>query len=619
VALGVGIVVYQVVKVNARRRRQVALAGHVYHHDGSARPRARRGAEAPVDEQHGAAERLVSLVLGSGAHLWHNRPGVDVGGTWLPATSARRGLGTPVRPGLFVPAAEALYRQLLEIYALDPQLMAHFASYALVETEWRDLKVCCAALMLVQPRAGQPVRDADGSVLLYEDDYRAIGEAMVLWYQQGSRRMMTPKMVLRVGELLSVAEIAALNRQAGFADPAARKPPLGRWPKAARQWLAVRERNPYLMEGLVAAGYKQTVRQLARRIGYKPESERFFEVLGWQQRQADGGHRTVGLDGLELRKQERFDGLDEEQICERIIAEKLGFKETVGRLPAGTRITPAIMAALLPSLSDRDLRILTPTLESLGLLADDEVRARWEQAVQRSTDQRALNVARNVQSDELREKLESAADEAARAAVTDASAGHDVHVMFLIDHSASMRGAIEASKEALVRILAGFPPERLYIAAFNTVGRMLRPRAPTRAAVEHMLRAVHAQGGTVYSAGLRAFARESVMIPDDAKLVLLAVGDEAGEPGRVFADEMATLGYVPDAMALIVSTAGWRGRTVRDAAVELRVPYSEVSVGAFDDPYQITRVLTTLMEAPVAIGAGAWVERVLATPLLTRP
>ncbi len=57
-------------------------------------------------------------------------------------------------PGLFVPAAVKLYRQLLEIYKLNTDLMAHFASYALTQTDWRDLKVATCALMLVQKPRG---------------------------------------------------------------------------------------------------------------------------------------------------------------------------------------------------------------------------------------------------------------------------------------------------------------------------------------------------------------------------------------------------------------------------------------------------------------------------------
>lgn len=569
-------------------------------------------------EQRGAAERLLDLVLSSGAHLWHNRPGQAAGDMWLPAyrevPEAQR-----VRPGLFVPAATALYGNLLEIYELDPTLMAHFAGYALTETEWRDLKVCCAALMLVQPRSGRPVRDDDGTVAFLDDDFRAIGEAMILRYEQGSARMMTPKGVLRVAELLETPDIAELNRVAEFADPAGRKPPLGRWPSSARQWLAFRERNLPLLEGLVKSGYKETIKRIARKSGYRPASGLFFEVLGWPQKQAAAGHRTIGLDGLALRRRERFDGLSEAAICRRIVEEKLSYKEAVGRLPGGMGLTPAIMAALLPSLSDRELRLLTPTLESLGLLADEGIRGRWERAVRAATDQRALNIARNVHNRELREKLEEAADHAARAAVTEAT-GDDLEVMFLIDKSGSMDKAIEASKEALVRILAGFPLERLHIATFDSFGRVLRPKATNRVAIQHMLADVRAHGGTTHAAALRALHQAGVRIPAGHRLLVIVVGDEAGESGEALASIFKLLDYRPAALAMIVNVAWRRGSTVRTAATSLGVPFSEVAVEQFDDPYQVTRVLTAMLDAPMTYAStSGWVDKVLATPLLDKP
>src|SRR5689334_25387754 len=92
-------------------------------------------ARTPLPEsQMGPAERLLDVVLGGSAHLWHNRPGVNVNGEWKPAKAqtGKPDRGTAVKPGLFVPAAVALYRRLLEIYKLTPELMAHLASYALV-------------------------------------------------------------------------------------------------------------------------------------------------------------------------------------------------------------------------------------------------------------------------------------------------------------------------------------------------------------------------------------------------------------------------------------------------------------------------------------------------------
>ena len=575
-------------------------------------------------EQRGAAERLLDLVLNSSAHLWHNRPGVNLGGQWQPATQRHRGHGVPVRPGLFVPAAVNLYSQLVEIYQLDAELGARFASYAATETDWRDLQVACAALMLVQPRSGAPVHDDDGSVAFHDDDYRAVGEAMILRYERRSTRMMSPKAVLRVGQILGTPDIATINRAAGFADPAARRAPLGRWPSAVHQWLAYREQNLPLLEGLVTAGYKETIKQLARRTGYRPSTERFFEVLGWAQKQTAAGHRRVGLDGLDLARRERFDGLTEEQICERIVAERLSYKDAVGRLPADVGLTPAIMVALLPSLSDRDLRILSPTLESLGLLADAEIRRRWERALTTATDLRSLNVAANLRDLQLRQTLETAAEAAVHAAVSDAVADDDVHVMFLVDKSGSMEGAIEKSKEALVRILAGFPDERLYVAAFDTIGRVIRLKAANRAGVTHALNSISAGGGTTHGAALRALHQAGIRLPATATLIVIVVGDEAGETGRAFAQAFRDYGYGPAALALVVNVdrPSWRGSTVRDAAVELAVPYSEVAVEQFEDPYQVTRVLKTLLDAPVRMGAAprsGWLDKVLATPLLVKP
>ena len=61
------------------------------------------------EQDTGPAERALAVVLNSGAHLWHNRPGWDVGGTWRPATPrVRAQAGTAVAPGLFVPAAVRL-------------------------------------------------------------------------------------------------------------------------------------------------------------------------------------------------------------------------------------------------------------------------------------------------------------------------------------------------------------------------------------------------------------------------------------------------------------------------------------------------------------------------------
>jgi hypothetical protein len=585
-----------------------------------------RNAPPLPEAQMGPAEKLLDLILNASAHLWHNRPGLDVAGQWHPAKGKKKfppgAKTTIVKPGLHVPAAERLYTRLLDIYKLNTDLMAHFASYALVETDWRDLKVACAALMLVQSRSGQPVKEDDGSVGFYDDDFRALGEAMMLHYAKKSTRMLTPKAILRIAEFLETPSIATMNRRAGFGDPASKRPPLGRWARAAQKWLRVREKNLPMLHGLAKAGYKETIKSIARKCGYKPESQAFFEVLGWKQKQSKSGHRTIGLTGLKLEKSNRFDDLSEAEICETIETQRLSYKEAVGRLPKGMGMTPAILAALVPSLSDRDLRMLTPTLEELGLMVDADIRTRWEKAVASAEDQRALHIAKNVKSKVLRDKLEEAADAAAKKAVTEATKEADVRVMVLIDKSGSMTNAIEKSKEVLARILAGFPEEKLHIATFDTVGTVLKPKAPSRAAVQHMLKGISAGGGTVHGASLYALYAAGVKIPQGAKLIVIVIGDEAGESGKSFADAFGRYGYKPDALALLlsVSQANQRGATVTQCATEMSLPFSMVEVAQFEDPYQVTRVLTALMEAPIGASGtrtSGWVEKVMRTKVLT--
>lgn len=91
-----------------------------------------------------------------------------------------------------------------------------------------------------------------------------------------------------------------------------------------------------MLQGLVTAGFKETIKAIARKAGYKPQSERFFEILGWRQKQSPAGSRQIGIGNIKVQKRERFDGLSEEMICQRIVEGRLRFTEVVGRLPAET-------------------------------------------------------------------------------------------------------------------------------------------------------------------------------------------------------------------------------------------------------------------------------------------
>jgi hypothetical protein len=127
----------------------------------------------------------------------------------------------------------------------------------------------------------------------------------------------------------------------------------------------------------------------------------------------------------------------------------------------------------------------------------------------------------------------------------------------------------------------------------------------------------------MHAAGVRALYQAGVRVAPKSKLIVIVVGDEAGEDGANLAKAFRDYGYDVAALAILVNVSGTRGLTVQECARALGIPYSEVAIDQFEDPYQVPRVLRTLLEAP-QLGPGAaaqvgWLERVLGTPILQLP
>lgn len=619
----------------------------------------------------GPAEHIIQAILTHSDHMVHNRPGIVVedarhaiGVKWDPVThkvedgkkvvyklvqhgkkKTRVKLGDMAddgkvqngrlighyRPaGLFPEVATWLYGQVAEVWKLDNEFAARWASFAFGE-EHRDLKVVLSAFMLVQSRKGDPVVEG-GEVLFSDDDFRDVGEAMML-ISKKDKKDLNPKLLLRIHDLLCLDGVAQINRDLGFGK-SARKPFLGRWPKAVEKWLRYREENPRMLAGLVKAGFRQTVMSLARRIGYKPLTPKFFEVLRWKQLQSGEGHRTMAI-GAKVKAAESWKGLSEAEICEIIVKTKPNWKRVVGLLPSKVGVTRAILSAAIEAkgLSDKDLVILTPTIEELGLMKVQDIRERWERAVKAADDMRAANIARNVQTKEVKEKLQEAADTAMKKAVEEVTRDMEVYVM--VDISASMQGAIEAAKTYIAKFLQGFKSDQLHVATFNTTGRVISIKHESAAGVNNAFRGVRAGGGTSHAAGVRAL--QGFKPKDGSDVLMIFVGDEE-EQGN-FARDVQVSGLNPVAFGFVKTVsehgaAAWRYRQgyqtscVRDTAVALGIPCFMIDPDTFDDPYAIPRTIRNLIAAtPVGKAVKGrpapkrvtLVDRILKTDLLQKP
>lgn len=609
------------------------------------------------NENLGPAEKILQTLLAYSDHAVHNRPGIVcedrtavTGVKWSPVTykeeagekvvyrkdklgnktnlvklgtlqadgrvlNGRTLVGRYMQPGLFKEVATWMYRQVAEVWKLDNEFAARWASYA-YQQDHKDLKVVLAAFMLVQGRKGDPILD-NGKVAFHDDDFRDVGEAMVLLTEG---KHLDVKLLLRIVDLLNLPEIAAINRELGFGN-SARHAFLGRLPKAIEKWLEYREGNPKMLNGLVKAGFRTSVIRLARTIGYKPRGTRFFETLRWKQVQADDGRRTLAI-GDAVKAAETWKDLTEEQICERIVATKPDYKRITGLLPPTLGLTRAIMAAAIEagSLKDKDLIILTPTLEELGLLKVPAIQGRWQQAVKSAEDQRAANIALRVKSKEAKESLQEAADTAVQKAV--AEVVRNMRVYFMVDISGSMTDAINQAKVYITQFLPGFPLDKMHVSVFNTSGRELKFKAASAAGVTQGFQGIQAGGGTDYGAGIKALQGNKPTADEDALFVF--VGDEEAAP---FADAVRQSGLNPVAFGFL-KVGGSPGYTaVTTTAAQLGIPCFMIDQKIFADPYAIPRTIRALIAAtPVGKAAPGRVEvrvslvdTILKTPMLTKP
>lgn len=616
-------------------------------------------------ENLGPAERLIQALLTHADHMVHNRSGIVVpdartvtGVRWDPATwklegdpavkvayrLGREGKKTPkvragllgedgnVRdergqvvgsyrePGLFPEVAVWIWNQIAEIWRLDNEFAARWASYAFGE-DHRDLKVALCAFMLVQSRRGDPVRSsAEGPVEFYDDDFRDVGEAMLL-LRRNDGKDLNPKLLLRAHDLLSLPQIAALNRTFGFGT-SPKNPALGRWPQAVTRWLRHREQNPRMLEGLVRAGFRTTVMELARRVGYKPTTEVFFRLLRWKQKQSADGRRQLAI-GVEVSQAESWSGFTEAEVCAKIVATRPNWKRLVGLLPSEVGVTRAVVAAAVTAgaLSDQDLIILTPTLEDLGMLSVEPVKSRWEAATRNAENQRAANVAARVKRQETKDALQTAADNAVKKAVEEVVKGLRVYAM--VDISGSMEPAIEVAKQYLAQFLQGFPPDKLHVSVFNTSGREVTFRAATAAGVTHAFNNFRAGGGTDYGAGVKALQGHRPAPEEDA--LFLFIGDQQA---NTFERAVRDSGLNPVAFGLIQvgNPAGYD--CVTRTATLLGIPCFPIDAAVFADPYSVTRTLRRLIAStpvsqnrPVGIQTPrvTLVEKILKTELLRKP
>lgn len=608
-------------------------------------------------ESLGPAERIISVLTAYKDHLYHNRSGVVSPSTapggkhWEPASwklnangekevfrhiltgtktvkhmigimgADNKVTGTHYEyreAGLFPEVVAYVYQQVATVWQSDNEFAARWASWA-ANQDNRDMKCVLAAFMLIQNRAGLPVKNEQGETVMRDEDFRAVGEAIIL------SRDFNPKMIRRVGAILRLPEVIAINQKLGFNKTSVR------YNKAVTKWLHHIETVPKILNGLVEKGsFSNDIQELVRMVGYKPITKAFFKALRWKQRQSKAGHRSIGLDLV--IENNSWNGKTEEEICEIISTGKVGFKGVLGRIPPDIGLTKAVMAASIGAglLSPADLIIYTPTLESLGLLQIPEIGRMWSDAVAAADNRRAANIALRVVTTEAKDKLNAGADAALNKAVSKVVNQRSMRIYMCIDISSSMSHAIKRAKAVATLLVKAFPIDKLHIATFNTVGRVIEIKDNSATGVAQAFRGITASGGTTHVAALRALSKFKAQ-PDEDVLIMF-VGDQEEAWVSQFKDFFTE--FNPVALAMLdVSKAPntWAARPyaswVVHAANSLRVPCIPVDEKVFADPYASVQAIRDLI-ASVPVGATpmptfkfkkSLIEVILEVPLLKRP
>lgn len=624
-----------------------------------------------ANENLGPAERIIQTLLTYQDHLVHNRPGVVtpdptsvVGVKWdfgKPRTEGVTGKDDPNKhrvvytlakvgkktvrqrvgvlqadgktihnggkvgeyrkPGFFPEVCAYAYRQIAEVWRLDNEFAARWASYAFAQ-EHRDMKVVLAAFMLVQSRAGEPITE-NGKLAFHDEDFREVGEAMLLISGKG-KHDFNPRLIHRVREFLALPEVTKINHDLGFGK-SARRPELGRWTKAVTRWLHYRETNPKLLDGLVKAGFRQEVISLACQTRYVPQTPAFYKALRWKQEQGKEGQRKLALD-QKVTPAETWEGLTEEQVCERIVKGKPKWNRLSTMLPKGMGLTRAIMACAIETgaVSSAEMIILAPTIEELGLLQVQSVKERLDKALSAADNQRAANIAKRMKSLEGTQKLEEAAEKVLQKQVAEVVKG--LYVYFIIDISGSMTVSIPKAKEYIGQFLPGFPLDKVTVVVFSTSGRVVEIKHASKAGVEAAFRGITAGGGTDHAAGVRAATDHRKPGPDEDAFMIF-VGDGGERMTERFVAEVRRSGVSPVAFGFL-QLPGENYGAVSNTAAALGIPCLNIDERIFADPYAIPRTIRAMISAtpvgkavPTATATPrlTLVDTILKTPLLKRP
>lgn len=475
----------------------------------------------------------------------------------------------------------------------DPIFLGHLTSWAIRKSDNKDFKLLAVF--------ANSLSDADGTPFSPGSEYRKPNIRMV-----SQAAVQTESFDAKLLERL----IELTKRRVSLDG----KPAVPHMSKslanAIKKYLRYRETNLKAIEGVVKSGLKNRYVGLYKAVHLAP-SEEAAKTLRWKQKSWKKEGKVV-----ELKDAFGFKNLSDEEIAEKIVAEKIPALGAIGALPR--KISPVLACAILQVCTPDQAVILREVFETHNLLRHKEVMDLFESkvALAKSALDRVDRLNSAV-SETTRMVLENARSEKRKAEVAKGGGGDKIYI------HADFSGSMNPVKDFLLEYGATIaecipnPAENLRIGLFQSTGFTLNnPKTFTKSAFQSILYSHQPSGMTNIYANWK-FARTFEATVD------IFITDAEHTTGGSFEQYLQASPSRPR-LALVYLIEPVPGQSHRYEQLYnsyIRIPFEKAGIEVVKlNPKALTEsalVAQTLKEA--MMGKINLVEEILNTKLLTLP
>lgn len=364
--------------------------------------------------------------------------------------------------------AQKVLNDLIPLTKNDPYFLAHLTSWAMKNSDAKDLRVFLTYVSCLS--------DADGSPFAPGSKYRKPSLRLIGW---SALHMLEPKLADRVLQLA--------NRKfevPGFLNNTYHFPQALR--VSLQKYLKYREQNIGMVEGIKKSGLGNVLKRMYQRGRIHPSAE-VAQILRWKQKDGSVSIAAVAP---------KFEGLSDLEIAEKIRAEKIPYIGVLGELSKiKKKVSPVLAVAMLEQATGNQAVIMRATFEDAGVLKDPEVMALFTSKIAEA--KTALDRAKTL-SENASAEVKEALVQARSTKRKDELSG--VGKIFLhLDTSSSMQNSVELAKKygAIIAEMVPNPETSFKWATFDDRGRELElPQEFVEPAFAQVLYKVRCNGMT---------------------------------------------------------------------------------------------------------------------------